>query len=831
MDRYVVFLSDDKDTNFYAQKPFEFKSDCFSKTSLSHCISRTRNFYAFHILLSAEQSDQCELDEDMLQWRNLEDHAACTVSASPLLASEILFFLTDKFSDPGSFLLDIYWCFSNANCDGLSHLHPLLGALKKLKLWQQAEITVFNGFSEPSELSHLLQPISDFLLVKIIEISEPQLMDSTVWQNNRTFWRGLVNVELKDGVPISFSDFQLLQHCCHQDHEKPAVKFQSCTVQSNLWLGSSMSVVELVNLNTLPLFWYTGSVFILQCPSSNIAGIKFQEVLRKSKSSGILCRLAFVHTAQEFLPCQELSSKCWKNAVQNNSFELPSINKSMGKKRQNLNFVITPILNKNCAASQLLDGLLQFHAHELHLPSAVDLNTPAGDILYTNDNLSFTPSSSLAFPFEVFDKSFLNFFSRVLKIWKAKKLGAVLKGELQNFISESWLIYEHEFQSKVNNISEVEFLNCLFEKRRFINTKHNDRKSTVQSRRENDFDMNWSFDSKSLVNLKAADILNCFTGPTYKANVNALLQASGKCHDTPSLKSLTTFSSAVKLFYPGINFNLDAQHSEARDKYHRKRTENLIKYETQSIGSRDYVPTVISKNFGDTPVKLKKPVRKKIVHTPRKKKRIAKVAEKLYKLRRVSRGSKVSDNSAVAQTKKKVNFKVTSSKQKTSFTVTPTKKVTSSLVKCSPRTKASCKVTPTEKNCAAEKKALTSPGFDNAALHCTPTKSNRVYPASIKLTPQSKVAARKKRQKKYVRNNKQRLTKLILKELAANGITKERAGYEQCIKKLYRVSMAFLKDLTSSKDLENIMQRIVKENVRLVLSLESKQNSRNAVDM
>ena len=780
MDRYILLISDNKNFHFNAKtfNEIEQSNNCYSKASFSYSIPKTGSVYACSIHISTKDLDDYEFIKDEIKWLRLYEETRGNSNVTPLLASEIVFFLTDKLSHPGSFMLDIYWCFSDANSD-FDHLIPLLGALKKLKLWQKAEITIFDctSIDETSDFTLLLSQIKAFLGAEVVKMCELLELHRFVLKNNQIFWRGNLLVEERRQSDLIFENFQLLQHCCHKDHEKPFMKCSSTVDGSHLWFRNHIKVVELVDLNTVPMFWYTSSVFILQCPISSFAGIKLEETFRTNKSGGFLCRLAFNHGTIAFSACQELNSFSWKEAFQRNPLDLSPPNLELCHTNSTLLFMVTSVLNKNCSSVQDSENFLHFHAYELQLSPTVDLQLPVeANILAMYESKVDLHNSTSPLPYDCFDYNFFSFFSQILNVLKTKGNPCFSRRELQNLLLESWVIFKHTYHSDLSQIIDENLLNQFFRNRLSPNLKNKCTKAIKGSKKKHS---SLCFDSETFVALNAAEIVDHFKGKQYKEYVNTLLQSHTYPEDLPSLSCVTNFNSAIKISHYGVDFNVDAFHSEAKDKYHRKLTEKLIKFETLSIGSKMHVPSVTAKNFGDSPIKTNKALHTKPMHTPRKKKKIAKVAEKLYKLK-AAKGRKIrSSNPPVTPSKKKSN--------------------------------------------SAKRHAVHfSPSVHKMALRSTPTKSRRTILEKVKLTPRSKAAAKKKIQKKYVRNNKKRLRDIIVEELSTNGITMDHCDFERSIKKLYRVSMAFLKDLKTSEDLENIMQRIVKENVRLVLSLGSK---------
>ena len=792
MNRYVVVISDGKDNlgNHVQQVKYELTKTETSSSFPNVLQELNGNNYIFCFNLSDKTCKGSNISLSKLQWSNLNTNFKDVLTVTSVQGSEILFHLTDKLSYPGSYILDVYWHLTNNKPADTRSFTPLLGALKKLKLWHLADISLLVSSLDCSPTLFLM---SKFISAKFIEFSDPEALTSIIWMERQLLWRGSIELKISQLAPVKLEGFQLVQHSCCRDYVRLNSTCKS-NFSSNLWFGNTMKVIELIDLTTLPLFWFSGSTFLLQCANSSDAGIKFKKLLEGSKNS-LLCRLSFINTTKKFPPCIELNAQQWKNSVRQNPLDLqpPVIN--LCEQPKYLFLALTTPTNDSCRGLQSLDKLY-FHAHALHLPDDIDAsfivdqkmnsiyqNTfPLPDSRFSPPKLSTVDIT----PFQNMDHNWGQFFSKILKDWKKRKSSDISVRDLQTLILESYECFKEDFESR-SHIQDGTLLSLLpkryssyirpliapeIEALKLRSVEHS-RKLGSHAQSASDLPCASLVRSKiKSIDLTASDILTFFDGPEYQATLNDLRDAQREPCQKPSVECLSNFSSAIVTAYHGVNFNIDAQGSEKMDQYYRKLTKKLIRFETLSLGSKTQVLSPITSNFDDSPLK-----RKKSIHTPRKKKKLIKVAEKLYRKRTTNLS-----NPAIASSMK----------------------------------------TPTKKKSIKKGELLDSPSVHKMSLRSsTPSKGPSKLFHKVKLTPNSKAVAKKKVQKQYVSNNKKRLRDMVLQELRSRGITKGHSSFDSLVKKLFRASMALLKDLKTSKDLENKMKRIVKENARLVLSLES----------
>ena len=820
MNRYVILISDNYFTltkkNFFQSK---LNSSSFLQTSslFEKLQNKHSKVFIFNICIGFE-TFSFEKNIISVNWKEIDADEICETTSivSCLQASEIIFFLTDKLSYPGSFLLDIYWYISDSMVKFQKHLVPLLGCLKKLKTWQSAEITLATKLNSPS--LPIISKISKFINANLVSISDKDLSTLPTWDRS-VIWKGNLEICFPQSFEVTFGGFELLQHGCHCNFSRKSNKtmFQE-TESDNFWFGNAIKALELIDVNTVSLFWFSGSVFILKCKSNNLAGIKLKAILQNEQNWALLCRLKFLCTDEEFNPCTELNACSWKERIKDDPSDLNPPAFTLPSKKKFLHLILTTI-PESCATKTLSNDFIYFHVYALHHRHSLNTNMLFEEELnsvYKKVDTTVDPDPSCitmntfpnALKYQYYDNLFGKFFTSTLSDWIKNKSSIIDQKDLQKLILGCWSAFENKFRLSIfKNLKCDDSLIALKPQISYESLEgfseinvlqlHENVNLLVQVNNASN-SVSWFNPEVSKSNpaeLNIDDILKKFSGVKYKAYVDELLQAQ-KRKKRLLPNSSDSFTSSSTKSYHGINFNIDAQGSEKKDYYCRKLVHKLIRFETYSIGSTTKVMSSNSAKFNDFPIKTKK-----VVHTPRKKKQLAKVAEKLYKKR---------NNISSSQTK----CKATISKASRKVVVKPRK--------CGKphglQTPLKCR----ENIC--KDYLMTSPSTHKMTLRSsTPSKpSTSERNKTGNLTPNSKAAFKRQAQKQYVQDNKKRLQDIVVNVLSSKNIDKSNPSFSKYVKKLYQVSMAFLKDLKTSKDLESKMRRIVNENARLVLSLDLK---------
>jgi hypothetical protein len=254
-----------------------------------------------------------------------------------------------------------------------------------------------------------------------------------------------------------------------------------------------------------------------------------------------------------------------------------------------------------------------------------------------------------------------------------------------------------------------------------------------------------------------------------------------KPYESPCKETIYASGEAFKSIYHGIHYNIDARASENHDRLLRKQVLKSIRYETMSMGSKAQVATLLVA-IKDTPSKKVKSIKQK-VSKPANKRPSHNVRKNLV----VPPVKKRSGKSLVMPSP---------STHKSKLRATPSKTT---------RTPGNTKFTP--------RRYKRTPGKGKLTPKLTPRKRKSLQAAKSAVDRKLLIKKAKEKNQRVLRN-------LVCSTLKENGVDKSHEKFECCSKRLYQLSYTFLKDLKSSKNLEDNMKRVVTENVKTVLALE-----------
>lgn len=785
MDKYLIIIQD-ASQDISAPNSDRNSHDIYSKFDQANIFNvfqckRGENYLCLIRIYEETQDEQTDIMWNKFCPNNKEEN---TINAKLSEVGDVLLALSDILPPPGSYLLNIHWNFSSFVFFDIKQWSPVLGALKKLSLWHLAEIYLLD--TKNTEESCM---IAEFIEGSCI----PDFPD---FYNSTCVWWGSVDVSSPDCNKLSsFTGFSMHKQTDDSIFVTSNLK-KSDLFDVNLWVGNILKFLDLVNVNTIPLFYHSEHKFTLQCDLDCSAGIKLMESLKKYKDGGILCKLDYALSDENFLPCSELFSDNWRNALLNGETELKNLKFHMDLKLRMAHFLLT--LPKT-EISGGRNGFLSFDVHGLQLMDEINAK-PLIELAHKNvycpkPDLPLLIKKPLLQPINPdvlsqIDEKFCLILKKVIETWKHEH-GDHLPADVLNqivvetrslineylktslYASESHFTFEQDIYTEETD-NEIPALAALRNKEKKAALPMTAIKGT-----DSVMDTLWSNTVTNKAKVGNDNGYDMMTKLIDKHECRKILSSLSslkqKAREVPELEHLQDFSTALTTSYHGISYNVDARASEKHDRHCRRTVEKLVKYETFSVGSKSQVPSPATMNVNDSPPKQTKPP-----NTPGKKKRLQKVAEKLYKKRAQSTSLHNLNSSMVLRS-------------------TPTKKKSTNLIK---------------------NKLAESPSIHKMALRSsTPTKQP-VNKRRRLLSAAATVSNRKSSQKTYVQDNKKKLQDLVVTTLASNGVNKDHKKFNKCAKRLYDVSMAFLKDLKSSKGLDATMKRTVEENVKLVLSFE-----------
>jgi len=720
--------------------------------------------------------------------------------------STALLNLAEMLPPPGSYVLDIYWYLKPYTCDESKDLSLFLGALKKLKLWHLAEIHFVHDFELLDESATKLA--AAFVSGKLIHLSK-----NCIFWREKIVWRGCIDATEPDSMTFNLAPGFIM---CRQKFVKPVVTALpnsscSCKVNEcnlNIWFGTTMKMLNLVDASSVPLFYLTEHEYSLTCSTENLCGKTLKSALLKNKNSSFLCKLDFISTTNGFMPCLELSTQRWKDVVLSNPAELNGATFKLDYNVQHVYFLITlPNVVHPKDVKESISPQMEFHMQALH--SLDDLNVAT--LLKQCEKLAYQDYS---IPVDEHNSAifwnigcnllfqhrgqYWNFMNLVAKNWCQLERVDLTQDTCLRLIKESLAFFNLLFEMEFDRSSEIMegSINPLINLCRSkgvllpeLEALQNKEKFCYTNKSLKTIDLAADVIGSDQSVLKVVSSVDAPFNPNHMeklvdkqqcSKILASLASMKKVNTTiPQMDMLQDFHTAIATSYHGINFNVDARASERADRLCRRTAEKLVKYETFSIGSKCHVPSPSTMNADDSPNKY-------ISKRSCKQKKLQSMADKLY---HKNMHKKVPQKSLML------------------LRSTPTK---------------------TNKIVNKANSVVSSPSTHKMNLRsslpindvCKLSKAKKDSGMSVSMHSKTNLD-----QKLYVQQNKKQLHELVIVTLAKYGICKGHKKYSKCVKRLYDVSMAFLKDLKSSKRLVEKMEQTVQENVGLVLSFENTSTS------
>ncbi|XP_070768501.1 mdm2-binding protein [Enoplosus armatus] len=233
-------------------------------------------------------------------------------------ASEGLHLLSDKLPPPGKALLDVLVLGSAEQSPPIKDLLPLLGALKLMCCWHAAKITVVTQHTSG------WQKAASYLSAGLVE---PADLDSCM--DHRELWRGGLVVREKkyvselrfDGFslrsPVQISGSSLLQApYTATDHKLQSEVFH--------YYAPVLDLVQLVNLSDLPSFLMSTTQFELSLSGKSMKAKLLLDQLRSLRGKvGALFNLSCIITPIVQPAASQLSSQRWRESIARRPKSLP----------------------------------------------------------------------------------------------------------------------------------------------------------------------------------------------------------------------------------------------------------------------------------------------------------------------------------------------------------------------------------------------------------------------------------------------------------------------------------------------------------------------------
>ncbi|XP_041528329.1 mdm2-binding protein isoform X2 [Microtus oregoni] len=235
-------------------------------------------------------------------------------------SAESLHQLSDKLPAPGRAMLDIILLPSDKEPPKLRECLPAVGALKHLKEWHAAKITIAGDHRDTN-----CQKIADYLSAKVVPFEEfRNAIDS------RELWRGEIQIrERKFGFQISFPEFCLKGitptsismhnlNTCFLAKEIAPSKDKNILPKVFHYYGPALEFVQMIKLSDLPSCYMSDIEFELEvtgnCVRQN-SMLLLEQLSSLYGKVGALFVLPCTVSNGLIPPPNQLASRKWKEYI------------------------------------------------------------------------------------------------------------------------------------------------------------------------------------------------------------------------------------------------------------------------------------------------------------------------------------------------------------------------------------------------------------------------------------------------------------------------------------------------------------------------------------
>ncbi|XP_027631127.1 mdm2-binding protein isoform X2 [Tupaia chinensis] len=235
-------------------------------------------------------------------------------------SAENLHQLTDKLPAPGRAMIDVILLPSDKDPPKLKDCLPTVGALKHLREWYSAKITIAGSHSEIN-----CQKIAEYLSANVVSLED---LRNAV--DSQELWRGKIQIwERKFGFEISFPEFCLKGitpknfstpnlHTCFLDKKIILSKDKSVLPKVFHYYGPALEFVQMIKLSDLPSCYMSDIEFELGLTSNNAkqsSVLLLEQISSLCGKVGALFVLPCTISSILIPPPHQLSSRKWKEYI------------------------------------------------------------------------------------------------------------------------------------------------------------------------------------------------------------------------------------------------------------------------------------------------------------------------------------------------------------------------------------------------------------------------------------------------------------------------------------------------------------------------------------
>uniref|UniRef100_A0A8C0UFC2 MDM2 binding protein n=1 Tax=Cyanistes caeruleus TaxID=156563 RepID=A0A8C0UFC2_CYACU len=725
-----------------------------------------------------EDSHQESIDENLGTTQNFEEDDSNSQESLSLTdiydeAAESLHQLADKLPAPGRAMVDVI--LQAVECDGpkLKDCLPAVGALKHLREWHSAQITI-----AASDIADYLS--ADFVssddIMNIIDLNE--------------LWRGKIQIwERKFGSGVDFPEF-----CIKSTSAKTfrTAKLNSCFAAKKEWQSRNTDTLPEVFHYYGPALEFLQMVVLSDLPSIFISDLEFELLSRKNTEETSTLLLDQISSlsgkvgALFTLPCNvssvvipspaHLSSKKWKEYL--------------AKKPKVISVPEIELKGESCRYYFLLQGNGSGGCKATLIHSAGQINGMATLAAVNGKLKAKAEETESDFDISDFIKSLPCYCGEeiVQRETKLSRLQVFALKEYLNFLFRviQYVLFAEPDLMEPNPLEwpERHVLQNL------ENFEKNKQKMRVPLFAHSSEQLLGHKDSQreSLTLLDAKELLKYFTPEGLPVGDLQPLQVPKRETTflltpelTPRKLRALPFEKAAGCYFHGLEYCLDNRRALERDVGYAELQTRLIRYETQTTCTKECCPVPLVLSPLPSPAVLSEP------------------------------GSVPDGESLQSEFKTETSRLKCRSKDLDYFY--PKKRLTKSestdslLSQASGSSRSHCAVGVTRKCSERSVSVAAVPSKLSSQTHRATTK------AGSAAEPEASKPEKESRSQKHTRM----LKEVVAKTLQKHGIAEDHKCFASCSQRLFEISKFYLKDLKTSRGLLDEMKKTANSNAKQVI--------------
>ncbi|XP_018408842.1 PREDICTED: mdm2-binding protein [Nanorana parkeri] len=760
----------------------------------------------------------CAIDECVCALQSSEEDdedSRDSVSQTSLYeeCADSLHQLADKLPAPGKALVDIL--LISPDVPKLKECLLALGAMKHLREWHAAKITIVSR--ENKGWHKILNYLSASIVV-------PECLKNSV--DPQELWRGSTEIyERKLSSEVEFPDF-CLRSTCDDDIQS---RFQRRVLNNNNdnslpevfhYYGSSLQFVQMVELSELPHYFISNHVFTLCLTRNSLQG-KSKLMLDQ------LCSLNAKVGAVFLLPCNvcslplppesQRSSKKWKEYLSRKPKEIKVPGIKLKGEYCNYYFLVQGLKNGVCKATMIhssnqINGAASINLLHQRLNDRPETDNPDSSALsnlplYDGDQILMREKTLARARVLVVEEFFrrkdggqpltpanINSLKALLKLTR-DRVFSMYESKLPKDIVQQDVKQNRsgalsaESQASMLNSSEWPERNVLQNLENFEKIQQRIRASMLSSSAEHLLGRKDS-QKEGLTPLDAKELLKYFTPQGLAIGELQPLQVQRGDNVflltpqlTPRKLSGLPFERASECHYHGLEYCLDERKALDRDVAYSELQSRLIRYETQTTCTRECCPLPFALSPLPSPAVLSEPG-----SVPD--------GESLQDHLRLKRRSRDLDGLIASK-------RLAKSESSDSLL---------SLASEGSGPRQPSRVTRTRSERMAPAPSSAAQTSSSAARG--PLGSSK--PAQPKQPANLESESKESRSQKHSRM----LREVVCKTLQKHAIQEGHPCFAACSQRLFEVSKFFLKDLKTSRGLNDEMKKAAANNVKQVIQWE-----------